>query len=328
MKNILILLLAIMPFCIQAQFVVGTQGMTIKNGALVSIDSLVLQPSVDFTLNSISLQRNVNNQPAATLGNTIDRVYLFSSPVIFSGTLGFNYRDAEMAGNTEATLSIVYASVAIGNIWITTSGNLLNINTNSINTELSNVTLSRISALSNNNPLPVTILDFVVRKDETEQKALLFWDIADEKNLDRYEITRSQDGINFVYLGSVQVFDKSRYSFIDEHPKVGMNYYRIKLVDIDADYTYSPVRPLLFAAKEIVVNIYPNPVRDEAIIIHTTDENLIGMHGQVMDIAGRIVTSFRLLELQTTLATTQWVSGTYIIRLENGSTFKIVKQQY
>ena len=57
------------------------------------------------------------------------------------------------------------------------------------------------------------------------------------------------------------------YSFYDESPLMGLNHYRLKFVDIDGSYEYSPTRVVYFddAKNEELgdakVILYPNPAK-------------------------------------------------------------------
>ena len=81
----------------------GTDFFT-KAGTTVSADSLVLIPSVDFTINGNSLNRNMR------ITHTIDspaisNAYLFASTTSpFSGTLKYKYSVTELNGLSEAYL--------------------------------------------------------------------------------------------------------------------------------------------------------------------------------------------------------------------------------
>lgn len=324
MKKILFILFICFPCWLHAQFVVGTQGMTIKAYATVSIDSLILSPASDITLTNNQLARSNVNQPIGT-GNTINHVYTFSSPITYSGNIGFRYDDAEMAGNTESALELAYSATNAGNVWITTTGSMLNTTGNTIVQNVNNVTISRITATSNN-PLPVTLIDFKANKDEKQQTAFLYWNVANELNFETYNVERSTDGKTFTQIGNVKAIAKSEYHFSDYHPETGVNYYRLQLLNTDGSYSYSPIRTLLFDKDGTQLNVYPNPVKDESITIHTTDKTLNGKSGCVTDIAGKIILSFKITGEKTLLNASNWLPGSYLIRLENGMTFKMVKQ--
>jgi len=52
---------------------------------------------------------------------------------------------------------------------------------------------------------------------------------------------------------------EQQYSFTDlEANKIGVRYYRLKIVDNDGRVSYSAVRPVLFS-NNIVWQVYPNP---------------------------------------------------------------------
>jgi hypothetical protein len=86
--------------------------------------------------------------------------------------------------------------------------------------------------------LPVQLLTF------TAELALgtvrLQWTVAQEVNLAGYEVERSVDGVQFGYLSRVTATGARAYAAPDQ-VRVGPQYYRLRLVDTDATFTYSPV---------------------------------------------------------------------------------------
>jgi len=67
----------------------------------------------------------------------------------------------------------------------------------------------------------------------------------------------------FHKIGEVNSYGNStteqRYQFIDvESDKTGVRYYRLKIVDHDGQFSYSPIRSVLFDEKVKWV-VYPNP---------------------------------------------------------------------
>lgn len=174
--------------------------------------------------------------------------------------------------------------------------------------------------------LPVTLVSFVATQEG--QSAHLNWSTTEEWNADRFEIERSSDATNWKYLGKVQAAGESKdlreYSFLVSSPLQGINYYRLKMIDKDATFTYSPIRNVSFDSGVKVV-LYPNPVSDR-LYVRGTDHSsiesieIISSRGQVayrssvMPVSGINLNSF--------------VEGHYIVRLTmtNGvlSTQKIV----
>ncbi len=75
---------------------------------------------------------------------------------------------------------------------------------------------------------------------------LLQWEVLQEIDVDRYEIERSADGKQFktvhVAQPSTTIQSKKNYSYSDKQITTpGKYYFRIRVVDVDGKYHYSPV---------------------------------------------------------------------------------------
>ncbi len=96
----------------------------------------------------------------------------------------------------------------------------------------------------------------------------LHWETASESNNDYFEIEQSSDGVNFALRGKIQgagnsTFEKN-YSFIDEHLFSGVNYYRLKQVDYDGNFTYSKTISINNRQTDkSIISIYPVPSENE-----------------------------------------------------------------
>jgi hypothetical protein len=112
MKKIILTILIctafILPGSLQAQIIAVSPGtdMTIKQGTVFSADSLVLIPSVDFTISNTALNKSATVTHA--LNNPyIARVYQFgNTSKQFSGSIQINYLDAELNGIAESQLEL------------------------------------------------------------------------------------------------------------------------------------------------------------------------------------------------------------------------------
>ena len=86
----------------------------------------------------------------------------------------------------------------------------------------------------------------------------LEWDSEQEINLSEYQIERSASGGNFVYIGNrMPKGSYNHYTYLDETVFAKITdrtySYRIKILDKDESFTYSPVvtvTPVLSAARE------------------------------------------------------------------------------
>lgn len=116
-------------------------------------------------------------------------------------------------------------------------------------------------------PMPVTLTSFTAQAEG--KAALLRWATTEETNSDFFEIQRSTDGKSWIELGRQVSKGESNvlvnYQFTDLHPDAGTNYYRLRMVDKDATFAFSAIRPVHFEGTLKRV-IYPNPAKDRLFL--------------------------------------------------------------
>jgi hypothetical protein len=95
----------------------------------------------------------------------------------------------------------------------------------------------------------VTLTSFTaLRNRTTGNKINLSWTTRNETNSDKFELQRSFDGVNFSGIIDVPAAGNSTtektYQYIDKPPKasetVSRVYYRLKMVDLNTSFVYSP----------------------------------------------------------------------------------------
>jgi hypothetical protein len=91
------------------------------------------------------------------------------------------------------------------------------------------------------------------------------WTTATEKNNRGFEIQRSSDKITFATVGFVNgngtTLELNKYSFADNTVLTGKNYYRLKQMDYNGSYQYSPVveAEIRAISSYSLDQNYPNP---------------------------------------------------------------------
>lgn len=132
-------------------------------------------------------------------------------------------------------------------------------------------------------PLPVNLLSFDVHVEgETLE---LVWYTAVEQNADRFEIQWSKDGRRFETIG-IEVAkgfstETSVYRFVISNPESGEQYFRLKQVDLDGSFEFSPIRGLIFSTeKERIGSFYPNPTINARASINVWSD-----HVEKMDVS-------------------------------------------
>lgn len=103
--------------------------------------------------------------------------------------------------------------------------------------------MTALSAGNCNTILPLDLLYFAGQWDG--DKVALEWQTVFEQNVDRFEVERSADGIRFDHIATVTAKGNSAenilYNCDDTQPLKGISYYRLKICDLDASFTYSDI---------------------------------------------------------------------------------------
>ncbi len=113
--------------------------------------------------------------------------------------------------------------------------------------------------------LPIDLLSFTARW--LDRQAILEWQTASERNNRGFIIERnSHHPVEEEYwlpLAEIRGKGDSNvprdYLFVDEKAKAGKNYYRLKQIDWDSNFSYSPIIVLSIPSE---FKIYPNPAID------------------------------------------------------------------
>jgi hypothetical protein len=161
-------------------------------------------------------------------------------------------------------------------------------------------------------PLPITLLSFeAVRQNNS---SLLLWTTENELNAGRYSIERSVEGNTYFEIGSVpavNIGNRHNYNFTDGQPATGWNYYRLRMIDRDGSYRYSPVRKLYFSGND-AISVYPNPLVDGNLTIRSA---MIVQSAVLSDAAGRIVKTFMPNSISPVLNLTGVAKGVYQLKI-------------
>jgi len=149
--------------------------------------------------------------------------------------------------------------------------------------------------------LPIEIASFEGHHENAVN--ILDWSTPDAHNTERFIVERSPDGMNFEDLGEVKVEEYvggqsggaptqaniHAYRYLDKDPFQGHNYYRLRNIDLNGDYSHSNVINIFVLRTGLdILEIWPNPATSE---IHI--EVLAPADGnyslQVVDMYGKAV---------------------------------------
>jgi hypothetical protein len=126
-----------------------------------------------------------------------------------------------------------------------------------------NSALSTIEVIAGT--LPLILNNFSVKSDNCI--AHLNWSTSSETNSGKFEIEKSETNTaKWETIGSVRAqgnsSTNSTYYFKDDNIFVNNKVvlYRLKMIDIDGSFTYSPVLNALLNCEEQNLSVFPNPV--------------------------------------------------------------------
>jgi hypothetical protein len=173
-------------------------------------------------------------------------------------------------------------------------------------------------------PVPLTLLNFTAQK--AGSKVALNWQTTNEINTALFEIERAGNA-GFVKIGALPALNTAgqhRYEMHDGQPLEGTNFYRLKMIDIDGSFTYSPTKRVDFALTA-QVRLAPNPASNEIKISEAGAYNYL----QVIDASGRTMLQQKIASNQVVVNIQQLLKGNYVLLLTGVSeqqSIQFVKQ--
>ena len=135
--------------------------------------------------------------------------------------------------------------------------------------------------------LPIELLNFEAENQET--KVALTWATASEKNTNYFNVERSTDALTWEKISQIKAAENSTktlyYETDDNEPLYGVSYYRLKIIDLDNSFYYSPIKSIYRAKKEAFVVFYPNPTN--GILNLSSSFSSSQLNYKVFDVAGK-----------------------------------------
>ncbi len=132
-------------------------------------------------------------------------------------------------------------------------------------------------------PLPIELVSF--SGCPKSSGIVLNWKTANEEFFDYFMIQKSSDALTFTDIGKVNGKGSelgsvsNNYIFEDENPFHGINYYRLKAIDLDGIFEYHKTISVHYSYKPNTIMIsYPNPITNSEFTIWTntpTDHAII-----------------------------------------------------
>lgn len=138
----------------------------------------------------------------------------------------------------------------------------------------------------NNNSLPVVLKSFDAKLNNTS--VLVTWETAAEYQIDRFEVQKSTNGIDFSTIGSIPANNQpSTYSLIDPNAPNGRSYYRLQTIDKDGSKEFSKIVSVGNKNSTEIISIYA-VVGSSAEVVISSNANA-SIPFSITDVTGRVI---------------------------------------
>jgi hypothetical protein len=177
------------------------------------------------------------------------------------------------------------------------------------------------------NPLPVRFSNIkATRKNDGIEVA---WTNFSETDVDYYTVERSSNGIQFSGISRVLPVlnngDKADYDFLDPSPNVGINFYRIMLLEVENKTFYSSMVRVNSEGNFSGIIIYPNPIRGSQFVFQSSNLAEGEYNLKIYNGVGQLILDQPFNQIgasvnQTIQLPANAKPGVYSLRLKNGET--------
>ncbi|MEP7165985.1 MAG: hypothetical protein ABI741_14880 [Ferruginibacter sp.] len=162
--------------------------------------------------------------------------------------------------------------------------------------------------------IPLTLLSFNATANDANKKAMLTWNTSAEINTRSFGVERSFEGRNFVHIEFMNASGQGDHIYhTSVQMKAPIEYYRLKMIDIDGRFTYSDIVKVKLSKAGDGLLILTNPVK-EKLVIEVLDKELANTTAVLVDNLGRIVFKFLLHEGRQEVSIGNLSAGTYYLR--------------
>jgi hypothetical protein len=142
--------------------------------------------------------------------------------------------------------------------------------------------------------LPLTLMSFTV--DDKSNNPVIRWTTSKEVNTKEFQLMRATGGEEFKCIATIRAKGNRNvtvsYQYSDTLNVDAVYYYRLKMIDIDGDITYSRIVSLVRKMPKGAFSIFPNPARSFTVVKHPVSRTQAEL--RIIDFSARVIKSFRI----------------------------------
>ena len=260
----------------------------LKNFMLVSLLAIItLLPAfkavAQGTGTTINVRNNCLNRTSSVVftyssssGTPTRYTFVYNAFIIAWSTANNRWELKDTAGNGTVLNYTSYASSPFP----PNSGTAPWSDALSSGTGVSGCPLMSMDGTGTQSTLPVSLLYFLGKESQSGEgnSINLTWATSSELNAKTFKVERSRDLQTFVPITTISAAgnstDRKDYSFTDNQPFFGTNYYRLSQIDFDG--TMNSYRPIavIIEDKALPFGVFPNPVKGQKfnVKVESADE--------------------------------------------------------
>jgi hypothetical protein len=154
---------------------------------------------------------------------------------------------------------------------------------------------------------------------------MLRWVTANEIDTKVFTVEQSTDGLLFTAVANVAAKgrENNMYDLKLSTILTGNNFYRLKMVDNNGRFAYSPV-VFVSNKKNTGFSVLINPVKD-FIIMNTNDRSLNNTTASIINSVGIIIKTFVIKEGSQAININGLPAGVYYVKTINGSSRVLIQ---
>ncbi|MEM9837073.1 MAG: T9SS type A sorting domain-containing protein [Bacteroidota bacterium] len=168
------------------------------------------------------------------------------------------------------------------------------------------------------------------------ERARLQWTTSYEENNAGFQIEHSTNGQTFMPIGEVAAgrtpTRPQHYEFTHQPTVKGQHFYRIKQMDYDGVFSYSPTQQISWSDRPFSARVFPNPIRTSQVQLSLTSASQLPVQLRLIDLAGRTQweqTSYLTSgQANLLLAFPALPNGLYTLQIKQGERYEQVRLLY
>tara|TARA_R110002049_G_scaffold227850_5_gene399984 strand:- start:1134 stop:4619 length:3486 start_codon:yes stop_codon:yes gene_type:complete len=181
-----------------------------------------------------------------------------------------------------------------------------------------------IHASGSNTPLPIELLSFKAQKILSD--VTLIWKTSSEINNDYFVLERADNNAIFYEITRINGAGNSstvrEYRYVDRKDRTRFTYYRLKQVDFNGEFSYSPIVVVTEEEKQDdQLVVYPNPTKYKLSVNHSATK--FG-NFQIIDARGIIQLERTSSESgNSTIDVSNLTPGVYFLKFNSKDSVKV-----